>query len=158
MLYCFLLLFSLLFIFSFFFFNDTATTEIYTLSLHDALPISLLDFFHFTAAFVGRLLQCGHHLGDFFLRSGRSADEDQVIYAFFHAPSIPCLERVESAKPQWRCFAEFCGSFVPTVLVGNPSPVGLGPTATFKGAPGRERPSKSNPLKSKSRQAAARAG
>src|SRR5260370_12143756 len=25
--------------FSFFFFNDTATTEIYTLSLHDALPI-----------------------------------------------------------------------------------------------------------------------
>src|SRR6266705_5903968 len=27
-------------IFFFFFFNDTATTEIYTLSLHDALPIS----------------------------------------------------------------------------------------------------------------------
>src|SRR2546427_6795919 len=26
--------------FSLFFFNDTATTEIYTLSLHDALPIS----------------------------------------------------------------------------------------------------------------------
>src|SRR5256885_16617950 len=26
---------------TFFFFNDTATTEIYTLSLHDALPISL---------------------------------------------------------------------------------------------------------------------
>src|SRR6185369_15923016 len=31
------LYFSLLFFF-FFFFNDTATTEIYTLSLHDALP------------------------------------------------------------------------------------------------------------------------
>src|SRR5688572_31679014 len=28
---------------SFFFFNDTATTEIYTLSLHDALPISVAD-------------------------------------------------------------------------------------------------------------------
>src|SRR5256885_11485714 len=27
----------------FFFFNDTATTEIYTLSLHDALPISRLS-------------------------------------------------------------------------------------------------------------------
>src|SRR5258705_2414332 len=26
-----------------FFFNDTATTEIYTLSLHDALPICILD-------------------------------------------------------------------------------------------------------------------
>src|SRR5712671_8202256 len=33
----FLSLFSL-----FFFFNDTATTEIYTLSLHDALPISAM--------------------------------------------------------------------------------------------------------------------
>src|SRR5258707_2116134 len=29
----------------FFFFNDTATTEIYTLSLHDALPISFQSFF-----------------------------------------------------------------------------------------------------------------
>src|SRR3712207_8856285 len=29
--------------FFFFFFNDTATTEIYTLSLHDALPISCTD-------------------------------------------------------------------------------------------------------------------
>src|SRR5438067_12288466 len=29
-----------LLLFIFFFFNDTATTEIYTLSLHDALPIS----------------------------------------------------------------------------------------------------------------------
>src|SRR2546429_8654263 len=29
----------LLIFFFFFFFNDTATTEIYTLSLHDALPI-----------------------------------------------------------------------------------------------------------------------
>src|SRR2546430_6645881 len=37
--------------FTFFFFNDTATTEIYTLSLHDALPISVYSkngyFVHF---------------------------------------------------------------------------------------------------------------
>src|SRR5260370_11960574 len=32
--------------FFFFFFNDTATTEIYTLSLHDALPISHLRCGH----------------------------------------------------------------------------------------------------------------
>src|SRR2546430_15662649 len=32
---------SACFYFIFFFFNDTATTEIYTLSLHDALPIYL---------------------------------------------------------------------------------------------------------------------
>src|SRR2546422_3796870 len=35
-------MFVLIFSF-FFFFNDTATTEIYTLSLHDALPISSTD-------------------------------------------------------------------------------------------------------------------
>ena len=33
----------MVYIFYFFFFNDTATTEIYTLSLHDALPISLVN-------------------------------------------------------------------------------------------------------------------
>src|SRR5256885_6714072 len=33
-------MYALLFIKTIFFFNDTATTEIYTLSLHDALPIS----------------------------------------------------------------------------------------------------------------------
>src|SRR2546427_12949022 len=39
--------------FSFFFFNDTATTEIYTLSLHDALPIYWLLLV--LAALVGAL-------------------------------------------------------------------------------------------------------
>src|SRR6266478_7359985 len=40
----FIFFFPLIFLFYnifFFFFNDTATTEIYTLSLHDALPISV---------------------------------------------------------------------------------------------------------------------
>src|SRR5258707_14954929 len=32
----------------FFFFNDTATTEIYTLSLHDALPISHIQVQNWT--------------------------------------------------------------------------------------------------------------
>src|SRR6266436_1232511 len=36
-----ILLFIFLIVFFFFFFNDTATTEIYTLSLHDALPNSV---------------------------------------------------------------------------------------------------------------------
>src|SRR6266480_2156958 len=35
--------FDFFFVFFFFFFNDTATTEIYTLSLHDALPIFAAD-------------------------------------------------------------------------------------------------------------------
>src|SRR2546430_16049424 len=42
--------------FLFFFFNDTATTEIYTLSLHDALPISpsvsIFNLFNFDNAFL----------------------------------------------------------------------------------------------------------
>src|SRR2546427_12577368 len=43
----------------FFFFNDTATTEIYTLSLHDALPIYPIDHlqqvFVVLEAHIGRL-------------------------------------------------------------------------------------------------------
>src|SRR3712207_7299786 len=39
--------------FTFFFFNDTATTEIYTLSLHDALPIFYRRLF---ALLLGELL------------------------------------------------------------------------------------------------------
>src|SRR6266404_7337940 len=42
----------------FFFFNDTATTEIYTLSLHDALPISAV--FAFGAALTDRFLSLGN--------------------------------------------------------------------------------------------------
>src|SRR5690606_41577904 len=41
LLFLFSLPFSLPFCIFFFFFNDTAPTEIYTLSLHDALPIYL---------------------------------------------------------------------------------------------------------------------
>src|SRR5689334_24662483 len=43
---------------SFFFFNDTATTEIYTLSLHDALPISQREGF----------AQLAHAYGDLVFR------------------------------------------------------------------------------------------
>src|SRR2546427_11938457 len=42
-MFVFFVVFSLFFFFFFFFFNDTATTEIYTLSLHDALPICRRD-------------------------------------------------------------------------------------------------------------------
>src|SRR2546429_8646381 len=40
-MFFFLHIYFFLSFFFFFFFNDTATTEIYTLPLHDALPISL---------------------------------------------------------------------------------------------------------------------
>src|SRR3712207_8914371 len=41
----------------FFFFNDTATTEIYTLSLHDALPI--LIFCQATSTYKGHIIRRG---------------------------------------------------------------------------------------------------
>src|SRR5256885_5058684 len=47
----------------FFFFNDTATTEIYTLSLHDALPISRLDMQPAPAHAPGRSVQAARGAG-----------------------------------------------------------------------------------------------
>src|SRR5256885_11628453 len=41
----------------FFFFNDTATTEIYTLSLHDALPICHGGAEHHGARHIGQVFQ-----------------------------------------------------------------------------------------------------
>src|SRR3712207_1598443 len=53
----------------FFFFNDTATTEIYTLSLHDALPISSVEMTTVFGSgagqeggFMGKLLSAGKRL------------------------------------------------------------------------------------------------
>src|SRR5258708_21176928 len=43
LVFCFMSRLALRTYFLFFFFNDTATTEIYTLSLYDALPISAGD-------------------------------------------------------------------------------------------------------------------
>src|SRR5476651_1317132 len=44
--------------FFFFFFNDTATTEIYTLSLHDALPICPRSFPAITSTVSPFLIRC----------------------------------------------------------------------------------------------------
>src|SRR5260370_6534141 len=43
--------------FVFFFFNDTATTEIYTLSLHDALPICCIASATIDAEYIGEAAQ-----------------------------------------------------------------------------------------------------
>src|SRR6266850_7889692 len=50
-------------IFFFFFFNDTATTEIYTLSLHDALPITVRIGYVYPAEY-GTTNRFGHDSGD----------------------------------------------------------------------------------------------
>src|SRR2546430_10611158 len=73
-----------------FFFNDTATTEIYTLSLHDALPI-LQRIFHAGFLFLhlglgrGTDVDDGHAAGE--LRDRKStrlnSSHSQISYAVF---------------------------------------------------------------------------
>src|SRR5215475_14825662 len=53
---------SLLFVSGIFFFNDTATTEIYTLSLHDALPIFALRTLRRDCLRLSRLQRLHHRL------------------------------------------------------------------------------------------------
>src|SRR5690242_21674023 len=55
----------------FFFFNDTATTEIYTLSLHDALPISIQE----TLREVQRCTKEGITINTFMLERSRALAE-----------------------------------------------------------------------------------
>src|SRR2546422_4466951 len=65
----------------FFFFNDTATTEIYTLSLHDALPISNPAFgattIHRPIALAGSIVETAPALGHPTLRSEEHTSELQ---------------------------------------------------------------------------------
>src|SRR5215216_7305987 len=82
----------------FFFFNDTATTEIYTLSLHDALPISepLLDADDLSARLAALdVLLRASGVGD--RKSTRLTSSHQLIsYAVF------CLKKKRASSPS-RC-------------------------------------------------------
>src|SRR2546428_5022758 len=78
--------------FSFFFFNDTATTEIYTLSLHDALPISRYrrlrgDQVHF-------LMGMDEHSQSVIDRKSTrlNSSHDQISYAVF------CLKKKKKER------------------------------------------------------------
>src|SRR5690349_22288502 len=59
-----------------FFFNDTATTEIYTLSLHDALPISVLpDVLELRHGLVDRGQVAGWHPPQHEVRLGHALED-----------------------------------------------------------------------------------
>src|SRR5258705_3316789 len=66
---------------SFFFFNDTATTEIYTLSLHDALPIS--SSFHVIGEIFDRVYE-GASLGTPPLTGVRSEEHTSELQSLRH--------------------------------------------------------------------------
>src|SRR5215813_8795640 len=72
------------FFFFFFFFNDTATTEIYTLSLHDALPIFSSTPARMTEPAVGASTcasgsqVCTGHIGTLTANDAKNARNSQV--------------------------------------------------------------------------------
>src|SRR2546422_8622781 len=89
-----------------FFFNDTATTEIYTLSLHDALPISalataLLPAFPrgFATSPNSQLEPISHHPGS--LRVGRSGDRKSTRLNSSHgyiSYAVFCLKKKQGCE------------------------------------------------------------
>src|SRR2546430_6084555 len=76
---------SIFLIFFFFFFNDTATTEIYTLSLHDALPISASPYTDQARLLAARLYVLGGELdraaGELAAVAENSKDRDLALVA-----------------------------------------------------------------------------
>src|SRR5215475_2413379 len=96
----------------FFFFNDTATTEIYTLSLHDALPFSLL-----VPVYAGDRTE-------YVRRAFRSAVDDQTVrpdqVVIVRDGPVPaelgaCLDELVATSP------------VPVTFVPLERNIGLGP-------------------------------
>src|SRR3989442_14751275 len=72
----------------FFFFNDTATTEIYTLSLHDALPIS-----RFTQEMVDALLGDLSHV-----QAGALVSSEEHTSELQSRPHLVCRLLLEKKK------------------------------------------------------------
>src|SRR5438552_5239939 len=71
-----------------FFLRDTATTEIYTLSLHDALPIFLLQYLVERRRVVTQLGKLGYDATD--RKSGSAGMPRPISYAVF------CLKKKKS--------------------------------------------------------------
>src|SRR3712207_7109279 len=85
----------------FFFFNDTATTEIYTLSLHDALPIS-------DGGRAGRLREPGARAAD---RQGVALRSEEHTSELQSRQYLVCRLLLEKKKKEYIA-----------VLLGTPDP------------------------------------
>src|SRR2546422_7790280 len=87
----------------FFFFNDTATTEIYTLSLHDALPISSLESESLRLVILHGVDEGGVVRGARDRKSTRlNSSHGYISYAVF------CLKKKKIHKKQPRCVSYPC--------------------------------------------------
>src|SRR2546422_10205992 len=84
----------------FFFFNDTATTEIYTLSLHDALPISIEVNPRYTAAMELVERAYGLSLFDLHVRACRRARSEEHTSELQSRLHLVCRLLLEKKKKQ----------------------------------------------------------
>src|SRR5258707_8265381 len=82
-----------------FFFNDTATTEIYTLSLHDALPISLRFLPALHPAPAGSRRTGPARFREPFARLGRSEEHTSELQSRQY---LVCRLLLEKKKPSDR--------------------------------------------------------
>src|SRR6266568_5218998 len=87
-----MLLFNLL-VFLVFFFNDTATTEIYTLSLHDALPNLAAQHVGQFAPTLGRLIQAIEREDGVLVLGLRSEEHTSELQSQFHLVCRLLLEK-----------------------------------------------------------------
>src|SRR3712207_9119312 len=83
----------------FIFFNDTATTEIYTLSLHDALPIS--GRIEEMIADVVRELQASHEVEAVGIGAAGFVDADRSTVVF--APNLAWRDEPLRVNVEKRC-------------------------------------------------------
>src|SRR3712207_8541370 len=99
-----------------FFFNDTATTEIYTLSLHDALPILLVGASGLIgSAVAARLREDGHEIVGVGRGSARSEEHTSELQSRQYLVCRLLLEKKKSLyqnsygtiHPQIQCRAMY---------------------------------------------------
>src|SRR5256885_7187610 len=101
--------------FFFFFFNDTATTEIYTLSLHDALPIWFAAYVARCAARVRHVLDHGWGSAAALVAEdsrfgihARAGERSEEHTSELQSPcNLVCRLLLEKKKNRWtRCVSE----------------------------------------------------
>src|SRR2546430_11665437 len=92
----------------FFFFNDTATTEIYTLSLHDALPISCKLFLCKAEVFQDQVARFDIH-GHF---SGRSEEHTSELQSQSNLVCRLLLEKKKHNYQRHSLIANCCHAYV----------------------------------------------
>src|SRR2546423_11993902 len=92
----------------FFFFNDTATTEIYTLSLHDALPISAFQLLKKRAALSFTIVDSSILTnGISVLRHSRSEEHTSELQSLAYLVCRLLLEKKKTPSPTLTSLASF---------------------------------------------------